>query len=328
MKKRILGNGGLEVSSLGLGCMGMSQAYPPFPEKQEMIRLINSAFDLGIIFFDTAEEYGPFTNETLLGEALKPYRNKVIIATKFGFDIQNGQKFGLDSRPATIVKSVEGSLRRLQTDYIDLLYLHRVDPKIAIEDVAETVGKFVKEGKVRHWGLSEATVETIRRAHNVLPLTAVQSEYSIWWRKPEEEVLPALEELKIGFVPYSPLGKGFLTGTIGKDIKFQTTDLRNGSPRFNKENLINNQKIVETIKEIADRKGITSAQLALAWLLSQKSWIVPIPGTTKLERLKENIAAANVAFTVEELCQINKILAEIEIFGARHYENLKKTTDQ
>jgi len=326
MKTRILGDSGLEVSALGLGCMGMSQAYPPFPEKQEMIRFIHSAFDLGITFFDTAEVYGPYTNEALLGEALKPYRNKVVIATKFGFDIQNGQNVGLDSRPATIVKAVEGSLKRLQTDYIDLLYLHRVDPKIAIEDVAKTVGKLVKEGKVRYWGLSEAAVFTILRANIAFPVTAVQSEYSMWWRKPEEEILPTLKEFKIGFVPFSPLGRGFLTGSIGKDMEFQTNDFRSGLPRFNKENLVNNQKIVETVKEIAAGKGITPAQLALAWLLSRKPWIVPIPGTTKLERLKENMAAANVEFTIDELNHLNKVLLGIKIFGARYNEELERTT--
>lgn len=326
MKNRKLGSSGLEVSALGLGCMGMSQAYPPLPEKQAMIRLISSAIDLGITFFDTAEVYGPFTNEELLGEALKPYRNKVVLATKFGFDIQNGQNVGLDSRPETIVNAVEGSLRRLKTDHIDLLYLHRVDPKIAIEEVANTVGKFVKEGKVKQWGLSEAGVETIRRAHNILPLTAVQSEYSMWWRKPEEEIFPALEELKIGFVPFAPLGRGFLTGSISKDRKFQTDDFRSGLPRFNKDNLIHNQNIVEFITETAENMNITSAQLALTWALSQKSWIVPIPGTTKLERLKENSKAAEIELTAEKLNKINKFLDKIEIQGARYNEELEKTT--
>ena len=328
MEKKKLGNRGLEVSALGLGCMGMSQSYLPIPEKGAMIRLLHAALDLGVTFFDTAEVYGPFTNEELVGEALKPHRDKIVIATKFGFDIQHGENVGLDSRPQTIVKAVEGSLKRLKTDYIDLIYLHRLDPKVAIEEVAETVGKYIKEGKVRYWGLSEVGADIIRRAHKVLPLTAVQSEYSIWWRKPEEDIFPVLEESGIGFVPFSPLGRGFLTGSIGKDMKFETSDFRSGLPRFNKDNLQNNQQIVEVIKKLSGEKGITPAQLALAWVISQKPWIVPIPGTTKLERLKENISATEIKFTVEELNKINQTIDQTEIFGARYNRELEKNVNR
>ncbi len=324
MKKRKLGNSGLEVSAIGFGCMGMSQSYPPFPEKGEAISLLRSAVELGVTFFDTAEVYD--TNEELVGEALEPYRDKVVIATKFGFHIQNGKSVGLDSRPETIRKAVEGSLKRLRTDHIDLLYQHRVDPNVPIEEVAETVGQLMKEGKVLYWGLSEAGVQTVRRAHAVLPLTAIQSEYSMWYRKPEEGLFPALEELGVGFVAFSPLGKGFLTGRFNKDTRFDSTDFRSSIPRFKPENLEVNQDLLELIKDIAAKKNATTAQIALAWVLAQKPWIVPIPGTKKLERLKENLGAQDIEFSAQELAEINEALSKINIAGERYPEEVEKLT--
>lgn len=326
MKKRKLGNSGLEVSSIGFGCMGMSQSYPPFPEKGEAISLLRSAVELGVTFFDTAEVYGPYTNEELVGEALEPYRDKVVIATKFGYHIQNGKSAGLDSRPETIRKAVEGSLKRLRTDHIDLLYQHRVDPNVPIEEVAETVGQLMKEGKVLYWGLSEAGAQTVRRANAVLPLAAVQSEYSMWYRKPEEGLFPALEELGVGFVAFSPLGKGFLTGRFNKDTRFDSTDFRSSIPRFKPENLEVNQDLLELIKDIAAKKNATTAQIALAWVLAQKPWIVPIPGTKKLERLKENLGAQDIEFSAQELAEINEALSKINIAGERYPEEVEKLT--
>lgn len=326
MKKRKLGNSGLEVSAIGFGCMGMSQSYPPFPEKGEAISLLRSAVELGVTFFDTAEVYGPYTNEELVGEALEPYRDKVVIATKFGYHIQNGKSAGLDSRPETIRKAVEGSLKRLRTDHIDLLYQHRVDPNVPIEEVAETVGQLMKEGKVLYWGLSEAGAQTVRRANAVLPLAAVQSEYSMWYRKPEEGLFPALEELGVGFVAFSPLGKGFLTGRFNKDTRFDSTDFRSSIPRFKPENLEVNQDLLELIKDIAAKKNATTAQIALAWVLAQKPWIVPIPGTKKLERLKENLVAQDIEFSAQELAEINKALSKINIAGERYPEEVEKLT--
>lgn len=326
MKKRKLGNSGLEVSAIGFGCMGMSQSYPPFPEKGEAISLLRSAVELGVTFFDTAEVYGPYTNEELVGEALEPYRDKVVIATKFGYHIQNGKSAGLDSRPETIRKAVEGSLKRLRTDHIDLLYQHRVDPNVPIEEVAETVGQLMKEGKVLYWGLSEAGAQTVRRANAVLPLAAVQSEYSMWYRKPEEGLFPALEELGVGFVAFSPLGKGFLTGRFNKDTRFDSTDFRSSIPRFKPENLEVNQDLLELIKDIAAKKNATTAQIALAWVLTQKPWIVPIPGTKKLERLKENLGAQDIEFSAQELAEINEALSKINIAGERYPEEVEKLT--
>ena len=332
MKKRKLGNIGLEVSSIGLGCMGMTQSYPPFPEKGEMITLIHQVVELGVTFFDTAEGYGPYTNEELLGEALAPYRDKVVIATKFGFGLKNnktgksGKAIGLDSRPETIKNAVEGSLKRLRTDHIDLLYQHRVDPDVPIEEVADTVGQLIKEGKVLYWGISEPGVQTVRRAHAVCPLSAIQSEYSMWYRKPEEELLPTLEELGIGFVPFSPLGKGFLTGSFNKDTMLDITDFRSTIPRFNAENMSVNQKLIDMVKEIAIKKDTTSARIALAWVLAQKPWIVPIPGTKKLERLKENIGAEDVEFSQEELAELNETISKTEIVGARYPEDQERLT--
>lgn len=326
MKKRKLGNSGLEVSAIGFGCMGMSQSYPPFPEKGEAISLLRSAVELGVTFFDTAEVYGPYTNEELVGEALEPYRDKVVIATKFGYHIQNGKSAGLDSRPETIREAVEGSLKRLRTDHIDLLYQHRVDPNVPIEEVAETVGQLMKEGKILYWGLSEAGAQTVRRANAVLPLAAVQSEYSMWYRKPEEGLFPALEELGVGFVAFSPLGKGFLTGRFNKDTRFDSTDFRSSIPRFKPENLEVNQDLLELIKDIAAKKNATTAQIALAWVLAQKPWIVPIPGTKKLERLKENLGAQDIEFSAQELAEINKALSKINIAGERYPEEVEKLT--
>ena len=326
MKKRKLGNSGLEVSAIGFGCMGMSQSYPPFPEKGEAISLLRSAVELGVTFFDTAEVYGPYTNEELVGEALEPYRDKVVIATKFGYHIQNGKSAGLDSRSETIRKAVEGSLKRLRTDHIDLLYQHRVDPNVPIEEVAETVGQLMKEGKILYWGLSEAGAQTVRRANAVLPLAAVQSEYSMWYRKPEEGLFPALEELGVGFVAFSPLGKGFLTGRFNKDTRFDSTDFRSSIPRFKPENLEVNQDLLELIKDIAAKKNATTAQIALAWVLAQKPWIVPIPGTKKLERLKENLGAQDIEFSAQELAEINEALSKINIAGERYPEEVEKLT--
>lgn len=334
MKKRILGNTGLSVSSIGLGCMGMTQSYPPYPEKSESITLIRQAVELGVTFFDTAEVYGPFTNEELLGEALEPYREQVVIATKFGFDMVNnknddsGRPVNLSSRPETIRKAIEGSLKRLRTDYIDLYYQHRVDPNVPIEEVAGTIKELIDEGKVLHWGLSEAAASTVRRAHAICPVTAVQSEYSMWYRKPEEKLIPTLEELGIGYVPFSPLGKAVLTGRFNKETKFDKTDFRSQIPRFNPENLSSNIALADYVTEIAANKDTTSARVALAWLLAQKPWIVPIPGTKKLERLKENIGAVDVTFTAEELKDIRKKLESIKIIGERYPEEQEKLTEK
>lgn len=317
MQKRKLGNSGLEVSAIGLGCMGMSHGYGPASDKKEMISLIHAAIDRGVTLFDTAEVYGPYVNEELVGEALKPFKGKVVIATKFGIQMENGKQV-LDSKPETIRQSVEGSLNRLKVDTIDLYYQHRVDPNVPIEEVAGVVQDLIKEGKVKHWGLSEAGVETIRRAHSVQPLTAIQSEYSMMWRSPEEQLLPTLEELGIGFVPFSPLGKGFLTGKIDKNATFVSSDFRSIVPRFKPENIEANQILVELIKKIAVGKDASPAQIALAWVLAQKPWIVPIPGTRKLERLEENLGAAEVELTPEELHDLNDALSKIEISGERY----------
>ncbi|HWL11380.1 MAG TPA: aldo/keto reductase [Ureibacillus sp.] len=317
MKKRQLGKSGLEVSAIGLGCMGMSHGYGPASDKKEMISLIHAAIDRGVTFFDTAEVYGPFVNEELVGEALKPFKGKVVIATKFGIQMENGKQV-LDSKSETIRQSVEGSLNRLKVDTIDLYYQHRVDPNVPIEEVAGVVQDLIKEGKVKHWGLSEAGVETIRRAHAVQPLTAIQSEYSMMWRSPEEQLLPTLEELGIGFVPFSPLGKGFLTGKIDKNATFVSSDFRSIVPRFKPENIEANQILVELIEKIAVGKDASPAQVALAWVLAQKPWIVPIPGTRKLERLEENLGAAEVELTPEELHDLNDALSKIEISGERY----------
>lgn len=329
MQKRKLGNN-LEVSTLGLGCMGMSFGLGPAADKKEMISLIRTAVEKGITFFDTAEVYGPFTNEELVGEALEPFRDKVVIATKFGFNIDDvtKQSNGLNSRPENIKKAVEGSLKRLRTDYIDLLYQHRVDKNVPIEDVAGTVKDLIAQGKVKHFGLSEAGVKTIRRAHAVQPVTALQSEYSLWWREPEEEILQTLEELGIGFVPFSPLGKGFLTGKINEQTEFDKSDFRNTVPRFSPENLIANKALVELLERIAKRKNATPAQIALAWLLAQKNWIVPIPGTTKLHRLEENIGATDVEITTEDLKEIEAASSKIKIQGERYSENSQRMIDR
>ncbi|MBB5326123.1 aryl-alcohol dehydrogenase-like predicted oxidoreductase [Anoxybacillus tepidamans] len=317
VKTRQLGNSGLEVSAIGLGCMGMSYGYGPAADKKEMIALIRAAVERGVTFFDTAEVYGPYVNEELVGEALAPFKGEVVIATKFGIQMEGGKQV-LDSKPETIRRSVEGSLKRLRVETIDLYYQHRVDPNVPIEEVAGVIQDLMKEGKIRHWGLSEAGVQTIRRAHAVQPLTAVQSEYSLWWRSPEEELLPALEELGIGFVPFSPLGKGFLTGTIDKKVTFADSDFRRIVPRFQPENLEANQVLVHLIEQFAAEKNATPAQIALAWLLAQKPWIVPIPGTRKLERLEENLGALDVVLTAEELQKLNDALANIEIAGDRY----------
>jgi aryl-alcohol dehydrogenase-like predicted oxidoreductase len=327
MHKRVLGRSGLEVSALGLGCMGMSFAFPPFPDRREMVALIRTAVDRGVTFFDTAEAYGPFTNEALVGEALAPVRDRVVIATKFGFRFgPDGKQVGQDSRPEHIRQVAEASLKRLTTDVIDLFYQHRVDTEVPIEDVAGTVKDLIREGKVRHFGLSEAGVHTIRRAHAVQPVTALQSEYSLWWRRPEEEVLPTLEELGIGLVAFSPLGRGFLTGTIDEKTTFEQADFRNVVPRFTPEARKANQALVDLLRRIAARKGATPAQIALAWLLARKPWIVPIPGTTKLRRLEENIGAAAVAFAPDDLSEIDRAASEITIQGARYPEHLEKRT--
>ena len=327
MEKRKLGKSGLEVSALGLGCMGMNFSYAPFPERKEMISLIRSAVEKGVTFFDTAEAYGPFTNEELVGEALAPFRGQVVIATKFGFKFgPKGEQTGQDSRPEHIKQVAEASLKRLKIDAIDLFYQHRVDTSVPIEDVAGAVKDLIREGKVKHFGLSEAGVKTIRRAHAIQPVTAVQSEYSLWWRRPEEEVLPALEELGIGFVPFSPLGKGFLTGKIDEKTTFDKSDFRNIVPRFTSENRKANQAVVDMLVRIGKRKKATPAQIALAWLLAQKPWIVPIPGTTKLNRLQENIGAANINLTSKELNDIKSALEKIKIVGNRYPEELEKRT--
>jgi aryl-alcohol dehydrogenase-like predicted oxidoreductase len=324
MQKRKLGNSRLEVSALGYGCMGLSHGYGPVTEKQQAISMIRAAFERGVTFFDTAEAYGPYLNEEVVGEALSPMRQQVVIATKFGFNFDaEGKIAGLNSKPDHIREYVEGALKRLQTDVIDLLYQHRVDPEVPIEDVAGAVKDLIGQGKVKHFGLSEAGVGTIRRAHAVQPVTALQSEYSLWWREPEQEILPTLEELGIGFVPFSPLGKGFLTGAIKEDTTFGDTDFRKIVPRFNNENLKANQGIVEALGHIADRKHATRAQIALAWLLAQKPWIVPIPGTTKLQRLEENLGGANIEMSSEDLHQIAEALSKVEIHGARYPERLQ-----
>ena len=320
MQKRILGKD-LEVSAIGLGCMGMSHGYGEPSDKKEMISLIHASIDLGITFFDTAEVYGPFTNEELVGEALKPYRNNVVIATKFGIKMENGKQV-LDAKPETIKKSVEGSLKRLNIEAIDLYYLHRVDPNTPIEEVASTVKDLIKDGKVKNWGLSEAGANTIRKANSVCKLAALQSEYSMMWREPEKEIIPLLEELNIGFVPFSPLGKGFLTGIFDKNSTFKNNDFRSIVPRFEKENLEANQVLVELVKDIANKKNITLPQVALAWVLAQKPFIVPIPGTRNLERLKDNISSADVILSEEELKDINEALSKIIIQGERYPKEL------
>ena len=323
MQKRKLGKSGLEVSAMGLGCMGMSHGYGPASDKKEMISLIHAAIDRGVTFFDTAEVYGPYVNEELLGEALAPFKGKVVIATKFGIQMA-GNKQVLDSSPEQIRKSVEGSLKRLKVDTIDLYYQHRVDPNVQIEEVARVLQELIKEGKVKHWGLSESGIETIRRAHAVQPVAAVQSEYSMMWRSPEKELLPTLEELGIGFVPFSPLGKGFLTGKIDKKATFDNSDFRSIVPRFKADNLEANQVLIELIEKVAARKDVTSAQIALAWVLAQKPWIVPIPGTRKLERLEENLGAAEIKLTQIELNDLNNALSKIEISGNRYPEEYAK----
>lgn len=323
MQKRKLGRSGLEVSAIGLGCMGMSFAYGTPPDRKAMIALLRAAVDRGVTFFDTAEAYGPFTNEELVGEALAPVRDRVVIATKFGMKLGTN---AMDSRPEHIREVAEASLRRLKVDTIDLLYQHRVDPDVPIEDVAGTVKELIREGKVKHFGMSEAGVKTIRRAHAVQPVAALQSEYSLWWRRPEEELLPTLEELGIGFVPFSPLGKGFLTGKIDEKTTFEKGDFRNIVPRFTAEARKANQTLVDLLGEVAKRKNATPAQIALAWLLAQKPWIVPIPGTTKLSRLEENLGAANVALTPEDLRAIDAAAAKIRVEGARYPEELEKRT--
>ncbi len=334
MKTRILGKDGLKVSAVGLGCMGFTQSYPPYPDRKDAIETIRKAVDLGVTFFDTAEVYSYGKNEDLIGEALQPVRDQVVIATKFGYDLSevpdlntSARPVSLSSRPETIRRAVEGSLRRLRTDHIDLYYQHRVDPNVPIETVAETVGELIKEGKVLHWGLSEAAPATVRRAHAVCPLTAVQSEYSMWYRKPEVELLPVLEELGIGFVPFSPLGKAMLTGRFNKSIKFDKTDFRSVIPRFQGENLEHNMELVEYEEKLAKQKGTTPARMAIGWLLAQKPWIVPIPGTKRIERIEENIGGAEIELTSEELTEIRRHLDGIEIFGGRYPEDQERMTN-
>jgi aryl-alcohol dehydrogenase-like predicted oxidoreductase len=328
MQKRKLGKSGLRVSAIGLGCMGMSFGYGPPKDKQEMIALLHAAVERGVTFFDTAEVYGPFTNEELVGEALTPFREQVVIATKFGFklDPDSGRSIGVDSRVHHIKEVADASLKRLKTDFIDLFYQHRVDPAVPIEDVAGAVKDLIRQGKVKHFGLSEPGVQTIRRAHSVQPVTAVQNEYSLWWRRPEEEVLPLLEELGIGFVPYSPLGRGFLTGKLNENTTFESSDFRNMLPRFTPEARKANQALVDLLGQIAKRKKATPAQIALAWLLAQKPWIVPIPGTTKLKRLEENIGAAEVELTQNDLDEIETATSKIDVQGARYPERLEQMT--
>ena len=331
MQKRKLGRSNLEVSAIGLGCMGLSYGYGPAVDKQEGISLIRAAVERGVTFFDTAEVYGPFTNEELVGEALAPFRGKVVIATKFGWEPNpddGGKWSSLNSHPEHIKKVAEASLKRLKTDVIDLFYQHRVDLNVPIEDVAGAVKELIQEGKVKHFGLSEAGAKTIRRAHAVQPVTALQSEYSLWWREPEAEVLPTLEELGIGFVPFSPLGKGFLTGKINKDTKFDKNDFRNIVPRFTAENRKANQTLIDLLSKFAEQKKATSAQIALAWLLAKKPWIVPIPGTTKLHRLEENLEAANVELSPEDLREIENASSNIKVEGARYPENLQKMVNR
>ena len=329
MQKRKLGKSNLEVSALGLGCMGLSFALGPPLERQEAIALIRAAYDRGVTFFDTAQVYGPFTNEDVVGEALAPFRKQVVIATKFGFEIDSdGKTSGLNSRPESIRRTTEASLQRLRVDTIDLLYQHRVDPAVPIEDVAGTVKNLIEEGKVKYFGLSEAGVRNIRRAHSVQPVTALQSEYSIWWREPEAEVLPTLEELGIGFVPFSPLGKGFLTGKIDETTPFDSSDFRNTVPRLTPENRKANQAVVDLLGRIAERRQATPAQIALAWLLAQKPWIVPIPGTTKLHRLEENLGAASIELTPDDLREIDRAAAGITVHGARYSESSQRMIDR
>jgi aryl-alcohol dehydrogenase-like predicted oxidoreductase len=327
MQTRTLGDGQLDVSAVGLGCMGMSQSYPPFPDRQEMVGLIRAAVERGVTFFDTAQAYGPFTNEELVGEALEPVRDRVVIATKFGFDLEGGSH-GIDSRPETIKRGVDGSLKRLRTNTIDLLYQHRVDPNVPIEDVAGTVKELIDAGKVRHFGLSEAGVQNIRRAHSVQPVAALQSEFSLWWREPEDEILPTLEELGIGFVPFSPLGKGFLAGQIDEATMFERTDFRNTIPRFEPEARKANRAFVLLLERVAERRDATPAQIALAWVLAQRPWIVPIPGTRKLNRLEENIAAAEVDLTDDDLQEIETEVARIKPEGARYPESAQRMIDR
>jgi len=330
MQKRKLGKSNLEVSAMGLGCMGMSFSYGPPKDKKEMTEVLHAAVDRGITFFDTAEVYGPFLNEELVGEALAPFRGKVVIATKFGFDLSGKDNRPgvptVNSQPAHIKRAVEGSLKRLKVDAIDLLYQHRVDPDVPIEDVAGAVKELIQAGKVKHFGMSEAGVKTIRRAHAVQPLTALQNEYSLWWRKPEQEVIPMLEELGIGFVPYSPLGKGFLTGKIDENAKFESTDFRSTLPRFTPDALKANQAMIDLLGSIAKQKNATPAQIALAWLLAQKPWMVPIPGTTKLNRLEENIGAVSIQLTPEDLQDIDAAASQIKVEGDRYPERLEKMT--
>jgi len=329
MQKRKLGNSGLEVSAIGLGCMGLSFAYGPAVAKKDAVALIRGAFERGVTFFDTAEVYGPFTNEEVVGEALAPFRNDVVIATKFGFAIgPDGAQSGMNSRPEHIKEVAEASLKRLKTDVIDLFYQHRVDPEVPIEEAAGTVKELIRAGKVRHFGLSEAGAQTIRRAHAVQPVTALQSEYSLWWREPEEKTLPTLEELGIGFVPFSPLGRGFLTGAITETTTFSETDFRNKIPRFSPEARKANQSLVDLVGQIASRKKAKPAQIALAWLLAQKPWIVPIPGTTKLHRLEENLGAASVVLTADELREIADALAQITVQGERYPPQLAVKVDR
>ncbi|QCR34700.1 aldo/keto reductase [Nissabacter sp. SGAir0207] len=325
MKTRTLGNSGLAVSALGLGCMGLSYGYGPATDKQQAIALIRAAVDRGVTFFDTAEVYGPFINEEVVGEALAPVRDRVVIASKFGFDLpQPDNRQVLNSQPAHIRQAVEGSLKRLKVECLDLLYQHRVDPAVPIEEVAETVKALIKEGKVKHFGLSEAGAQTIRRAHAVQPVAALQSEYSLWWREPEQEILPLLEELGIGFVPFSPLGKGFLTGAIAADTQFDASDFRNVVPRFAQEAREANQALVDALKTVAAQQNVTPAQIALAWLLAQKPWIVPIPGTTKLHRLEENLGATEITLNAADLRQIEQALAAIRVVGDRYPEEMQK----
>jgi aryl-alcohol dehydrogenase-like predicted oxidoreductase len=328
MQKRRLGKSNLEVSAIGLGCMGMSFGFGPAMDKKEGIAVIRAAVERGVTFFDTAEIYGPFTNEELVGEALAPFRKDVVIATKFGFHIENGKQAGLDSRPEHIKQVAEGSLKRLKTDVIDLFYQHRVDDKVPIEETAGAVKDLIQQGKVKHFGLSEASAQTIRRAHKVQAVTALQSEYSLWWREPEQEIIPTLQELGIGLVPFSPLGKGFLTGAINKDTQFDKNDFRNVVPRFSQENRDANQALVDLVVEFAKQKKATPAQIALAWILAQKPWMVPIPGTTKLHRLEENIGAANVQLTADDLRQIDNASSKIPVQGARYPENLQKLVNR
>jgi aryl-alcohol dehydrogenase-like predicted oxidoreductase len=329
MQKRKLGTGNLEVSAIGLGCMGMSFGYGPAHDKQEMISVLRAAVERGVTFFDTAQVYGPFVNEELVGEALAPFRGQVVIATKFGFKFETGgtpRSVGLDSRPEYIKQGVEGSLKRLQLDAIDLFYQHRVDPEVPIEDVAGAVKDLIQQGKVKHFGMSEAAAQTVRRAHAVQPVTALQSEYSLWWKRPEAEILPMLAELGIGFVPYSPLGKGFLTGKITEDTSFASTDLRSRIPRFTPDARKANQALVDLLGAIAERKKATPAQIALAWLLAQKPWIAPIPGTTKLTRVEENVGAAAIELTPDDLHEIDNATSKIAVQGARYPEELERMT--